>query len=324
MGSLRDGPPHPAAVPVRAVVVGSGPNGLSAAIRLAQHGVEVTVLEQHATPGGGMRSGAFTLPGLLHDHCSAVHPMGLVSPFFQALDLASEGLQWAWPEIDVAHPFDDAPAALLWRDVARTADGLGEDGRRWRQVFGPLHRWLDDLAVDVLRPIAHVPSHPLKLAAFGAGAMLPATALANVWRTPRARALFTGVAAHLAGRLDQTFSASVGLMLTAAAHAYGWPVAVGGSQSIANALVAKLRGLGGTVETGVRVGDLADLGGAEIVLLDLDPAQALTLLHDRLPDRVRRAYRSYPANSAAFKLDLAVEGGIPWRDEAVGRAGTVH
>ena len=307
-----------------AVVVGSGPNGLAAAVTLAEAGVSVRVLEAETTVGGGVRSGELTVPGLVHDHCSAFHPTGVLSPFFQGQDLARHGLRWRWPEIEFAHPLDDGRAGLAWRDLDRTVEHLGVDGRRWRQTIGWAGRNFDALATDVFRPILHLPRHPVRLARFGMMAALPATVFARAFRTDEAAGLFGGVAAHAFSKLTVPFSSAVGVMLAGAGHAGGGPVAEGGSQAIADALVARLTELGGTVETGVRVRDIRDLGGPDLVLLDTTPAAASAILGDRLPGRVARAYRRFRTGPAAYKLDLALDGPIPWANPDVGRAGTVH
>ncbi|WP_326736048.1 phytoene desaturase family protein [Streptomyces sp. NBC_01022] len=309
---------------VDAVVVGSGPNGLAAAVTLAEQGVRVTVLEARQEAGGGMRSGEATLPGLLHDHCSGVHPIGVSSPFFRSFDHERHGLRWAFPEIDLAHPLDGGREAALERSVTGTAARLGPDGPAWRRLFEPLTASFADLATDILAPVLHRPAHPVALARFGLSALWPATVLARRWRTAPARALFAGAAAHTFSRLDRPVSSAIGLVHIAAGHRWGWPVAEGGSQSIARALVSRLAELGGTVETGVRVTSLAQLPSAAAIVLDLAPASAAALLGDRIPARVRRAYGRWRHGPAAFKVDLAVEGGVPWAGEACRRAGTVH
>jgi phytoene dehydrogenase-like protein len=312
-----------------AVVVGSGPNGLAAAVRLAQEGLDVTVLERADRVGGGTRTSELTVPGLLHDECSAFHPMGVASPFLSSLDLASHGLRWLWPEIDLAHPLDDGRAGVVSRDMARTVASLGVDGRAWEKLFEPISDGFDDLLADVLRPVVHVPSHPVRLARFGLNAALPANLLVRRFDDEPAKALFMGVAAHVFGRLDTPLSASVGLMLSAAGHRYGWPVAEGGSQAIADALVSLLESLGGSVRTGVDVTSLRQLadvvgGRPDVVVLDTSPRGALDIVGDALPSLVARQLRAYRYGPAAFKIDLAVEGGIPWTNDDVGRAGTVH
>lgn len=313
----------------RAVVVGSGPNGLAGAIRLAQAGLSVTVVEAHERPGGGTRTSELTLPGVLHDDCAAFHPTGVASPFFRSLDLERHGLRWLWPEIDLAHPLDDGRAGVAARDMSLSVGSLGADGDRWRRMFEPIVRNFDPLMDEVLRPVVHVPGHPIALGRFGMKAALPATVLARRFRDEPARALFMGVAAHKFGRLDGVLSSSVGLMLTGSAHAVGWPVAEGGTEAITRALLAELAALGGTVVNGVRVASLEQLpelvgGRPDVVLLDTAPAGALAILGDRLPARVRRALTRYSYGPAAFKVDLAIEGDIPWTNESCRRAGTLH
>lgn len=307
-----------------AVVVGSGPNGLAAAITLAEGGLDVRVLEAADRPGGGVRSSTEILPGLVVDECSGFHPMGAGSPFFASQHLERHGLRWRWPEIQLAHPLDDGRAAFLWRDAERTADGLGVDGAAWDRTIGWTGRRFDALAADVLRPIVHVPRHPLSLARFGTMALLPASTLARVFRTDEGRALFGGVAAHAFADLTLPFSAAVGVMLAGAGHAHGWPVAEGGSGAIADALVRRFEELGGTIETGVAVESTDHLTGADVVCLDTTPAAAAAILGDRLPSGIARAYHRFRAGPAAYKLDMAVEGPIPWANPEVGRAGTVH
>jgi phytoene dehydrogenase-like protein len=304
-----------------AVVVGSGPNGLASAVALARAGVAVTVIEAEDQIGGGTRSAELTVPGLVHDLCSAIHPMAVASPFLQSLDLERHGLEWRWPEIDCAHPLDDGSAGLMLRSLEETASGLGTDGSAWRRVFERPARSLDVLLDDMFRPFLHVPRHPLRLVNFGLRAALPATALARAWRTPQARALFGGVAAHAISPLGRPMSSSVGMALISACHRFGWPVARGGSQSISKALAAELRARGGTIETGVRVTELPE---AEMVVLDLAPIGVAEIAGDRLPARVARAYRRYKHGPGAFKVDFAVESGVPWTNQACRRAGTVH
>jgi phytoene dehydrogenase-like protein len=307
-----------------AIVVGSGPNGLACAVALARAGVEVTVLEAEDTIGGGARTAELTEPGLLHDVCSAVHPMAVGSPFLNSLELERHGLEWRWPEVDLAHPLDDGSAGVMLQSVETTAEALGADGRRWARVFGSPSASLDSLNEDLFRPVLHVPRHPVRLVRFGLRAAAPATLLARAWRGPQARALFGGVAAHSYARLDRPMSSAVGVALICACHKFGWAVARRGSGSIISALASVLAERGGKVEAGVRVRSLSDLPPADAVVLDLAPAGVLDIAGDRLPARVARAYRRYRYGPGAFKLDLAVEGGIPWANEACRRAGTVH
>lgn len=315
-----------------AVVVGSGPNGLAAAIRLAQAGLEVTVLEAHERPGGGTRTDdRLTVPGLVHDVCAGFHPTGVASPFFASLDLGRHGLRWLWPEIDLAHPLDDGRAALAARDMDRSVASLGRDGARWRRIFEPIVRHFDDLVADVFQPVVHVPQHPVTLGRFGLKAAMPATWQAARFSDEPAKALLTGVAAHKFGTLTGPLGSSVGYLLTGAAHAVGWPVAEGGTESITRALLAELASLGGTVRSGVRVGSLdslAELAGLgrrpEVVVLDTAPAGALEIVGDALPSRVRRAFERFDYGPAAYKVDYAVDGGIPWTNPDCALAGTLH
>jgi phytoene dehydrogenase-like protein len=306
------------------IVVGSGPNGLACAVELARNGVEVTVLEAEEGIGGGARSSELTVPGLLHDDCSATHPMAAASPFLKSLGLERHGLEWLWPEVGLAHPLDDGSAGVMVRDVDETARGLGEDGAAWKRVFGSSAAHFGALLDDMLAPIIHLPRHPVRLARFGIPAAAPATVLARAWRTPRARALFGGVAAHSFAPLNRPMSSAVGCALTCAGHSFGWPVGRGGSGAITDALASALGEYGGKIETGRRVTSFAEVEGADIVAFDLAPAAVAEIMGERLPPRVARAYRRYRHGPGAFKLDLAVEGGVPWTNEACRRAGTVH
>jgi phytoene dehydrogenase-like protein len=307
-----------------AIVVGAGPNGLAAAIALAQAGVSVRVLEAADTVGGGARSAELTLPGFVHDVCSAIHPLGVASPFFRNLPLAGHGVEWVEPPAALAHPFDDGTAVLLERSPEATARGLGEDEERWRRLFAPLVRGAESLLEDVLAPL-HVPEHPLLLARFGARAALPATAVARLsFRGERVRGVFAGVAAHSMLPLERPPSAAFGLMLGLLAHAVGWPFPRGGSQRLADGLASYLRSLGAEIETGRRVESLAELGDARAVLLDVTPRGLIALAGDRLPSRYRRRLERYRYGPGVFKLDWALDGLIPWRAEECARAATVH
>lgn len=308
----------------RAIVVGSGPNGLAAAIRLADAGVAVSVLESAASIGGGMRSGEATLPGLLHDECAAFHPLAVASPYFRTLGLERFGLRYAWAPIEYGHPLDDGRAVLAHRSLDATVAGLGADGWRWRRLLEPIVERFDELAGELLGPLLHVPRHPFALARFGARGARSAKAVARALGGERARALFGGVAAHMLARLDRPMSAAAGVLLAAAAHVGGWPVAVGGSQAIANALVARLAAAGGEVRTSTPVTSFEQVADADVVVLDMMPPAVAELLTGRLAERVERAYRTYRFGPGAFKLDLAVDGGIPWRNPELAAAGTVH
>lgn len=307
-----------------AVVVGAGPNGLACAATLASRGVTVTVIEAAETIGGGTRSSELTLPGLVHDECSASHPMAVASPALTSLGLERHGLEWAWPEVDLAHPLEGGGGAAMVRSIEQTAAGLGDAGAAWKRLFGAPSRRFDALGEDILRPMLHFPRHPLLLARFGLPATAPATVLARAFATPEARALFGGVAAHSFSPLTRPLSSGPGMALICACHSHGWPVARGGSQAIAEALAAVVLEHGGTIETGRPVRSLEELPRADAVVLDLAPGAVADLAGGRLPTRVARAYRRYKHGPGAFKVDLAVEGGVPWTDPVARRAGTVH
>ena len=308
-----------------AVVIGSGPNGLSAAIELARNGISVTVYEANDTIGGGCRSAELTLPGFVHDLCSAFHPMGAASPFFRQLDLAKDGLEWIEPPVAMAHPLDDGTAVLLERSVDATATGLGADGRAYRRLVEPLVGEWDDLAADALGPLLRFPRHPLVLARLGLPGLFPARMLAQrAFSTERARALFAGLAAHSVLPLDAPLTASFALMFAVATHVASWPFPRGGSQRIANALAARLSSLGGSIERGRRVGDLSELPKARAYLCDVTPRQLDRIAGSRLSDGYRKRLRSFRYGPGVFKLDYAIDGPIPWRAQECLRAGTVH
>jgi len=307
-----------------AIVVGAGPNGLAAAVTLAQAGVQVTVLEGADDIGGGTRSSDAILPGLLHDHCSAIHPMAVGSPFLGGLDLHRYGLSWRLPEIDCVHPLDGGSAGVLCRSVQDTAAGLGPDGSRWRALFGWTSARFDALSEDIMGSLLRVPHHPLVLARFGAPTVLPASTLARWFRTEQAQALFGGVAAHAFRPLHYPMTSAIGLGIITAGHRHGWVVAAGGSQSISTALAALLADLGGKIQTGTRIQAASQLPPADVTMFDLAPEAVAGILGDRLPARVARGYRRFRHGPGAFKVDFAVEGGVPWTNPHAHRAGTVH
>ena len=307
-----------------AVVVGAGPNGLSAAIALAREGLSVSVLEANDTIGGGCRSAALTLPGFLHDVCSAFHPMGAASPFFRALDLGREGLEWIEPPAALAHPLDDGTAVLLERSIDATASGLGADGRMYRRLVEPLSRAWDELAADALGPLVRIPRHPFLLARLGIPGILPARVLARLFRSPRTRALLAGLAAHSALPLDAPLTGSFALMFAVTTHVANWPIPRGGSQRIADALAARLQSLGGAVVTGQRVGDIGELPAAKAILFDVTPLQLDRIAGSRLDSGYRDQLRAYRYGPGVFKVDYAIDGPIPWRAADCLRAGTVH
>jgi phytoene dehydrogenase-like protein len=307
-----------------AIVVGSGPNGLAAAITLAQAGLSVCVYEARPTLGGGMRTAELTLPGYLHDICAAVHPMGAASPLFRSLELERFGLEWIHPEIALAHPFDDGPAATLYRSLEATADSLGGDAEAYTRLMKPFLRRREALFPEILRPI-RIPRHPLLMARFGLVALRSVEALVRSrFSDRRARALLAGCAAHAMLPLDAPATASFGVVLALAAHAAGWPIARGGSQSIADALAGALRALGGETRTAEEIRRFDELPSARAYLFDVTPRQLESIAGARLPGGYRRKLRRFRYGPGTFKVDWALREPIPWRDDACRRAGTVH
>lgn len=307
-----------------AVVVGSGPNGLSAAVTLAREGLSVGVLEANATPGGGTRTAELTRSGFHHDVCSAVHPLAAGSPFLSRLPLGEHGLRWIQPPLPLAHPLDEGPPALLDRSLDRTVEGLEEDGPAYRRLVGPLVEAWRPLFREVLGPL-RVPSHPLLLLRFGLRALPPSRAVWRLaFRGEPARALYAGLAAHSFLPLERPPSSAIALVLGVAGHAVGWPIPAGGSGRIAEALAAHLRALGGELHTGRRVRDLGDLPPARARLLAVTPRQLLRIAGPRLPAGYRRRLAGYRYGPGAFKLDWALSEPIPWRSAACARAGTLH
>jgi phytoene dehydrogenase-like protein len=308
-----------------AVVVGSGPNGLAAAITLARAGCSVLVCEANATIGGGARSAELTLPGFLHDVCSAVHPLAASSPFFKTLPLERFGLAWVQPEIPLAHPLDDDSAACLHQDLNLTAEQLGGDSRAYRRLMKPLACNWDKLVNELLRPILHLPRHPVALAQFGIPGICPATLLAkSLFRHKLARALFAGIAAHSFLTLEAPVSSAFALVLGLAGHAVGWPIPRGGSQQITNALADYLRELGGKIEMNRCVDNLNDLPKSRLVLLDVSVWEFLRIAGRQLPAWYRRRLESFRHAPGIFKIDYALSDPIPWKAGACRRAGTIH
>jgi len=307
-----------------AIIIGSGPNGLAAAIALARAGRRVLVCEAEQTIGGGARSAELTLPGFTHDVCSAAHPLAAGSPFLRSLPLDQYGLEFIYPPVSLAHPFDDGTAALLERSVAATGETLGVDGMAYRRLMKPLVADWALLAPALLGP-PRLPRHPLALARFGLKALRSARGLAaSRFAGERARGFFAGLAAHSFLPLERLATAAFGLVLGITGHAVGWPVARGGSQSIANALAAYLRSLGGEIVTGRRVASIDDLPSARAILCDVTPRQLLRLAGHRLPPNYRRRLERYRYGPAAYKVDWALNEPVPWKAEGCSRAGIVH
>ena len=307
-----------------AIIVGSGPNGLAAAITLARQGWRVQVLEAKETIGGGMRTAELTLPGYQHDICSAIHPLGMGSPFFRSLPLADYGLRWIQPDLPLAHPFDDGTALALQQSLDCTMQGLGEDGKRYGRLVSPLVNNWDKLADEFLGPL-RLPRHPITMTQFGLRALWPAQLLAKtLFSSEKAQALFAGLAAHAMMPLQWPTTSAFGLMLGTLAHVVGWPLPQGGSQRIADAMAAFLTDLGGEIVTGYEVKSLKELPPARAVLLDVTPRQVLQIAGDQLPSGYRRQLEKYRYGPGVFKMDWALSDPIPWTADACRRAGTVH
>jgi phytoene dehydrogenase-like protein len=308
-----------------AIIVGSGPNGLAAAITLARAGRSVLVLEAKETIGGGLRSQELTLPGFVHDVCSAIHPLGLASPFFRSLPLEEHGLEWVHPDTPLAHPLDDGTAVTIHRSVEETAKGLGVDGDAYRKLMAPLVADWDKLMEDFLGPLPLPPRHPILMTRFGLRAIRSAAGLArSYFREEPARAVFTGMAAHSMMPLDKPPTASFGLMLGLLAHAVGWPMVKGGSEKFAQALVCHLDSLGGEIRTGWEVTSLEELPPSKTVFFDVTPRQLVRIAGDHLPPRYRGQLERYRYGPGVFKVDWALDGPIPWKAGACAGAATVH
>jgi phytoene dehydrogenase-like protein len=306
----------------RDAVIGSGPNGLAAAIVLARAGRRVTVYEANARIGGGTRSEELTLPGFVHDVCSAVHPMAIASPCFEMFPLAAHGLEWIQPDAPLAHPLDDGTAVMLERSVDATAANLDEDGAAWRNLMEPFAAAWAELRRDLMAPLLGVPTHPFLMARFGLAALRSARGLAESrFRGVRARALFAGIAAHSFLPLEAPASAAIGVALAVAGHGSGWPIPRGGSQKIADALAGYFRSLGGEI---VMSHAVARLPEAPIVMCDITPRQLLVMAGERLLAGYRRALAAYRYGPGVFKMDWALDAPVPWRAAECSRAGTVH
>ena len=306
------------------VVVGSGPNGLAAALELARNGLAVEVYEGADTAGGGCRSAELTLPGFVHDVCSAVHPLVAASPFFHTVDLERHGVRLLAPPVAFAHPLPGGRAGAVVGGTEETAALLGPDGERYRRLLGPLVGDVEPILAAVLAPLRRLPAHPIALARFGALGMLPLEVLARRFRTDEARAVLAGTAAHAMQPLGSILTGSYGLLFTVMAHATGWPVVRGGSARLVDALLAELEAHGGRVVTGRWVRSLADLPPARATLLDVSPDQLVALAGDALPTRYRRALERFEYGAGICKVDWALDGPVPWESELCRRAGTLH
>ncbi len=313
-----------------AIVVGSGPNGLAAALTLARAGRSVRVYEAAPTIGGGTRTQELTLPGFRHDVCSTILPLSVASPFFQSVDLAAHGVELVYPDAPVAHPLDGGRAVVLERSFQATAasidaDGRAGDGRAWQRLFTPLSQDAAELSGELLRPVAHLPRHPLALARFGLSGLRSAEGLArSTFRDEGARALFGGLAAHSMVPIGRPLTASFGLVLGLYAHAVGWPFIRGGTAALTDALAAEIRSLGGEIVVDHRVDDISSLPAARAVLMDTTPRAAVAIAGDRLPARTRRRYEAFRYGPGVFKVDWALDGPVPWTADGARRAATVH
>lgn len=306
------------------VIIGSGPNGLSAGIFLAQKGLKVLIVEAAETVGGGTRTAELTLPGFHHDVCSAVHPMGVLSPYFQELNLEQYGLEWIYPKVSVAHPLDGEDAVILSKSVEETATNLGIDGKVYRRLMQPLTQHIDWLMEDSLKPLG-LPKHPFFLAKFGMKAALPATTFAKwFFKEKRAKALFAGCAAHSVLPFDKFFTAALGLVFLACGHATNWPIAKGGSQSIADALLKCYRTAGSEIIFSKRITDFGALPPAKAYLFDTDPLQLANIAEKELPKSYVKRLRKYNYGMGTFKIDYALSEAIPWKDSRCLEASTVH
>lgn len=309
---------------LNASVIGAGPNGLSAAIVLAQAGLQVQVFEAEAIPGGAARTMELTLPGFLHDFGSAVHPMGAGSPFFSSLPLNRHGLQWIHSPAPLAHPLEDGTAIVLERDLEDAKKSLGPDGNAWRDLMQPFAERWSDFAPEILRPPLTIPKHPFLMARFGLHALLSAKTIASRFRSDRTRALFAGFAAHSFLALDEPLSGAFALSMAIPAHAVGWPIPRGGSQSITNALCSLLATLGGKVTTSSRVDSLDALPHSNLILCDVTPRQLISIASSRLSESFKNRLKKFRYGPGVFKVDYALSEPIPWKAADCRRSAAIH
>ncbi|MCI0616965.1 NAD(P)/FAD-dependent oxidoreductase [bacterium] len=307
-----------------AIVIGAGPNGLSAAIQLARQGLSVCVFEASSQIGGGARSEQLTLPNFIHDVCSAVHPMGFISPFFKALPLQEYGLEWIESPLALVHPFDHEPAAFLSKSIQQTAENLGQDKQAYLDLMTPFIKHSETLLTEILKPI-RISKHPFLMARFGLAAIRSASELANSkFKTDRTKALFSGCAAHSMVSLDKIATTSFGISLAMVAHIVGWPIIKGGSQKLAHCLENYFRSLGGEIETGRKVESLDLLPASKVILLALTPRQVASVAADQLPQKFRDRLLKFQYGPGIFKIDWALNGPIPWKDPACSQSATLH
>lgn len=308
-----------------AVVIGSGPNGLAAAITMAQEGLSVKVIEAADTIGGGTRTKELTLPGFQHDICSAIHPMAKTSPFLRSLPLKEYGLEWIYPEYPLAHPLDNEPAAVLYQSFSETVDFLEDDGRAYQKLFEPLVQNWNTLAPQLLGPLSLIPDTPILMAKFGFKALQSAEGLArSTFSTSRAKALFAGLAAHSILPLNKLSTSAIGLVLGAVGHVENWPYPKGGSHAITRAMADYFRDQGGEIETGRQVRSLAEIPTSKVILFNTTPTQLLDIAGDYVPSGYAKKLNNFEYGAGVFKIDLALDEPIPWQDEACKKAGTVH
>ena len=306
-----------------AVVVGSGPNGFAAGIRLAIEGLSVKIVEAGDTLGGGMRTKELLREGFHHDICSAIHPMAVASPFFRNLPLDKHGLEWIHPDYPAAHPLEDSSAAIMFSDLAQTAFHLQEDEKTYKNVVEPICNAWNDLTKDLLGPF-HIPGNPLKMASFGLKGLQPASLFQKKFKTQKAKALFAGMAAHSILPLDKLATSAIGLIFFGTGHTTGWPMPKGGSQSLADALRDCFHALGGETETGWKVEDIDELPSSKTILFDLTPRQVLNICGKRFSSSYRRKLEKFKMGSGVFKVDYILKEPVPWKDNQCRRAGTVH
>lgn len=307
-----------------AIIIGSGPNGLAAGIRLARDGWAVKIFERNDTVGGGTRTQELSLPGFHHDVCSAIHPLAKASPFFRTLPLEDYGVEWIQPEVPVAHPLEDQTPGALFRSLDQTVDQFGEDGLRYKRNVEPLLRHWEELVPQILAPFTLLPDHPLLMARFGSEGLRSAKAFASKFKSEKLRALIAGLSAHGILPFDKTATAAIGLVLGVAAHAVGWPFPKGGSYKLTEAMADYFQSLGGEIETNAEITALDQLPKSDTILFDITPKQILQIAHQQLPAAYKRKLQHFKYGLGVFKIDFALSDPIPWKDDVCQKAGTVH